>query len=128
LAQLLAGKGASLKPFRRLRNHLEHFDECLDRWIQEFDGHAFFDMNIVTGTKGFPKRAFWRPTDGNFPRFRGEDYDHSELEKVSAFLCSKQHRVTDTQRASSTATNPDAPPKPPVPVSEIPLDGDDDSG
>lgn len=36
-----------LKPFRRLRNHLEHFDERLDRWVREFDGHAFFDMNII---------------------------------------------------------------------------------
>ena len=66
-------------PFRRLRNHLEHFDERLDRWLREFDGHAFFDMNIMTGAKGFPERAFLRALDGEVFRFLGEDYNMTEL-------------------------------------------------
>jgi hypothetical protein len=69
----------NLKPFRRLRNHLEHFDERLDQWVREFDGNAFFDMNIVTGTKGFPKRAFLRALDGDTFRFYGEEYNMTEL-------------------------------------------------
>jgi hypothetical protein len=55
--------GVDLNPFRRLRNHLEHFDERLDRWVKDFDGNAFFDMNIVTGAKGFPEKAFLRALD-----------------------------------------------------------------
>lgn len=43
-----------LKPFRKLRNHLEHFDERLGNWLEKYEGHTFLDMNIVTGTKGFP--------------------------------------------------------------------------
>lgn len=71
-----------LKPFRRLRNHLEHFDERLDRWVREFDGHAFFDMNIMTGAKGFPEKAFLRALDGEAFRFHGEDYNMTELYKT----------------------------------------------
>ena len=41
--------GIDLKPFRKLRNHLEHFDERLDKWISEHGSSAFFDMNIVRG-------------------------------------------------------------------------------
>src|SRR5258706_7932892 len=35
-------RGINLKEFRRLRNHLEHFDERLDNWISNYDGHTFF--------------------------------------------------------------------------------------
>ncbi|WP_334107543.1 hypothetical protein [Methylobacillus sp.] len=68
-----------LKPFRRLRNHLEHFDERLDRWVRDFEGHAFFDMNIVTGAKGFPEKAFLRALDGNTFKFHGESYNMVDL-------------------------------------------------
>ncbi len=71
--------GIDLKPFRRLRNHLEHFDERLDKWVREYDGHAFFDMNIITGAKGFPKKAFLRAVDGDIFKFHGEDYSLTEL-------------------------------------------------
>ncbi|HVO67764.1 MAG TPA: hypothetical protein VMT12_14905 [Syntrophales bacterium] len=71
--------GINLKPFRRLCNHLEHFDERLDRWVREYDGHAFFDMNIVTGARGLPKKAFLRALDGDAFKFHGEDYNMTEL-------------------------------------------------
>ncbi|MGE3979278.1 MAG: hypothetical protein AB7F94_17085 [Nitrospira sp.] len=71
--------GIDLKPFRRLRNHLEHFDERLDQWVREFDGHAFFDMNIMTGAKGFPKKAFLLALDGETFKFMGEDYNMTDL-------------------------------------------------
>lgn len=71
--------GVDLKPFRRLRNHLEHFDERLDRWVREFEGHTFFDMNIITSAKGFPEKAFLRALDGDTFRFHGEDYSMIEL-------------------------------------------------
>ena len=80
---ILAGhvdlSGIDLKPFRRLRNHLEHFDERLDRWVREFDGHAFFDMNIMTDTKGFPEKAFLRALDRKTFKFLGEDYNMTNL-------------------------------------------------
>lgn len=83
--------GIDLKPFRRLRNHLEHFDERLDRWVKEYDGHALFDMNIVTGTKGFPKKAFLRALDGDTFKFYGEDYNMTEL---YASIQEIEHRLT----------------------------------
>jgi hypothetical protein len=69
----------NLKSFRRLRNHLEHFDERLDKWINEFDGNAYLDMNLVKDCKGFPKKAFLRALDGNIYKFYGEDYNLDEL-------------------------------------------------
>ena len=63
-----------LKLVRKLRNHLEHFDERLDRWVSEYDGHTFFDMNLVSNTKGFPKRSFLRALDGYTFKFYGEDF------------------------------------------------------
>lgn len=83
--------GIDLKPFRRLRNHLEHFDERLDRWVKGYDGHAFFDMNIVTGAKGFPKKEFLRALDGDTFKFHGEDYDMAEL---YASILEIEHRLT----------------------------------
>ena len=78
-AQLLGEKidlnGIDLKSFRRLRNHLEHFDERLDGWVENYDGHTFFDRNVVTGTKGFPPKAYLRALDGDTYKFQGEDYD-----------------------------------------------------
>lgn len=79
LAGVVDFSGIDLKQFRRLRNHLEHFDERLDRWVRDFDGHAFFDMNVVTGAKGFPEKAFLRALDGDIFKFHGESYDMSEL-------------------------------------------------
>ena len=66
--------GLDLKPIRKLRNHLEHFDERLDTWIQNHDGSAFFDNNIVTGTKGFPEKVFLRALDGDVYKFYGESF------------------------------------------------------
>lgn len=83
--------GIDLKSFRRLRNHLEHFDERLDRWVKEYDGHAIFDMNIVTGAKGFPKKAFLRALDGDTFKFHGEDYDMMDL---YASILEIEHRLT----------------------------------
>lgn len=74
LANRLNLSNIDLKSFRKLRNHLEHLDERLDMWVAEYDGHAFFDMNIVTGTKGFPKKAFLRALDGKTFLFHGEAY------------------------------------------------------
>lgn len=82
--------GIDLKPFRRLRNHLEHFDERFDKWVSEYDSKPFFDMNLVTGTKGFPKNAFLRALDGHIYKFHGEDYD---LEQLHNALVSIEQRL-----------------------------------
>ena len=63
-----------LKPIRKLRNHLEHFDERLDTWIQNHDGSTFFDNNIITGARGFPEKAFLRALDGDVYKFYGESF------------------------------------------------------
>ena len=77
-AHILSGHvdiaNVDLKPIRRLRNHLEHFDERLDAWIANHDGHAFFDMNIVTGATGFPEKTFLRAIDGDVFKFYGEAF------------------------------------------------------
>lgn len=70
-----------LKKFRELRNHLEHFDERLDNYIKNNENKPFFDMNNLTGTKGFPfsivnvLRAF----DGNNFIFLNEKFNLEEL-------------------------------------------------
>jgi hypothetical protein len=80
---LLAGhidlSDLDLKTFRRLRNHLEHFDERLDMWVAKYDGNAFLDMNIITGAKGFPTKTFLRALDGDIFKFHGEDYPLRKL-------------------------------------------------
>ena len=79
-----------LKACRRLRNHLEHFDERLDNWVERYDGHAFFDRNVVTGATGFPEQAFLRALDGHTFKFHGESYDldalRDTLEKLAEAL------------------------------------------
>ncbi|MFZ5451531.1 MAG: hypothetical protein ACOZF2_06640 [Thermodesulfobacteriota bacterium] len=96
IAPLFSGQAIDLKQFRRLRNHLEHFDERLDKWAKNFSGHAFFDMNIITGAKGFPKKAFLRAMDGQIFRFHGEDYDlnalYSEIEKIERLINNANQR------------------------------------
>jgi hypothetical protein len=79
-----------LKLVRKLRNHLEHFDERLDRWVSEYDGHAFFDMNLITGAKGFPKKCFLRALDGYTFKFYGEDYP---LQRVYSTLIELEARL-----------------------------------
>lgn len=68
-----------LKEIRKLRNHLEHFDERLDKYVKNYKGQAFFDNNIVTGTKGFPKDDYLRAVDGDTYKFYGEDFSLSEI-------------------------------------------------
>lgn len=64
---------------RKLRNHLEHFDERLDGYVKNYEGQAFFDCNIVTGCKGFPEKDFLRAVDGNTYKFYGENFDLAEI-------------------------------------------------
>ena len=96
--RILAGhvdlSSIDLKPFRKLRNHLEHFDDRLDRWVSEYNGEPFFDMNLVTGTKGFPKKAYLRALDGHTYKFHGEDYD---LDKLYAALVVISERLKNAE-------------------------------
>ena len=50
--------------------------------VERYDGHAFFDMNVVTGTKGFPSKAFLRALNGDVFRFHGEDYPLTPLRRA----------------------------------------------
>ncbi|MDO8962469.1 MAG: hypothetical protein Q8R74_12145 [Methylophilus sp.] len=78
-----------LKSIRRLRNHLEHFDERLDKWVSKHDGSAFFDMNVVTNASGFPKNIFLRALDGYTFKFYGEDYQLVEIHESLIVLEAK---------------------------------------
>ncbi|ERH47687.1 hypothetical protein O203_20455 [Ectopseudomonas chengduensis] len=81
--ELLKGIQETIKiemsSIRRLRNHLEHFDDRLDRYVKNYTGQAFFDCNIVTGCKGFPEKDFLRAIDGNTYKFYGENFDLTEI-------------------------------------------------
>jgi len=87
-----------LKQFRKLRNHLEHFDKRLDMWVKNYDGAAFFDMNIITGAKGFPEKAFLRALDGDIFKFHGESYNLKnlieEVEKIEKIIKIYLERLT----------------------------------
>jgi hypothetical protein len=85
LSSRLDLRGIDMKPARRVRNHLEHFDERLDKWISKHYGRPFFDMNIITGSVGFPYDAALRALDGDTLRFMGEEYSLPEmLQEISA--------------------------------------------
>lgn len=96
-AALLVGRidisGVDLKPFRRLRNHLGHFDERLDKWVADCDDHPFFDRNIVTGARGFPAKSYLRALDGNVFKFYGEDYPLESLHNVLGALLARLRAV-----------------------------------
>ena len=94
--------GIDLKPFRRLRNHLEHFDERLDLWVRDYDGHPFFDMNIITGASGFPKKAFFRALDGDTFKFYGESYSMTEL--YASILEIERRLILSGNRSSMLAS------------------------
>jgi hypothetical protein len=79
LAPFLSTLEIDIGPFNRLRNHLEHFDERLDTWIDADDGRPFFDMNIITGSKGFPDHIALRVLDGDVFKFMGEAFDLGAL-------------------------------------------------
>jgi hypothetical protein len=85
----------NLKACRRLRNHLEHFDERLDLWIERYDGHAFFDRNIVTGAKGFPTKMFLRALDGHTFKSHGDDYDLDEIRGTVTQLAERLAAIND---------------------------------
>lgn len=82
-------QGINLKTARRMRNHLEHYDERLDKWIEKHEGHAFFDMNITTGSSGFPYHNALRALDGDTLYFMGETYSISELRDLLTKLDSR---------------------------------------
>src|SRR5450631_181903 len=99
-----------LKPFRKLRNHLEHFDERLDRWVSEYDGKPFFDMNLVTGTKGYPNMAYLRALDGHKYMFHGENYDldylYAALLEISERLKNPRFSGNQVQQEPAKAVPP----------------------
>jgi hypothetical protein len=63
---------------RRLRNHLEHYDERLDSWVEESPRHGFVDRLIGprAGIQGVDDRDVFRLFDpvANLFIFRGESF------------------------------------------------------
>ncbi|RXJ68170.1 hypothetical protein CRV08_07900 [Halarcobacter ebronensis] len=72
------------KIIRKLRNHLEHFDERLDKYVKNYKGQAYFDCNLVTGAKGFPINNCLRALDGDNYIFYGEQFN---IEEIYIELC-----------------------------------------
>jgi len=99
----------NLKTFRRLRNHLEHFDERIDAWIEKYYGCPFFDLNLVTGCIGFPKEQALRALDGHTYLFHGEEYDllelYNELEKVITLVEHTLKHASPRLTAKSTSSS-----------------------
>ncbi len=79
-----------LKPFRRLRNHLEHYETRLDRWLKKNTASNFFDRNIIVGAVNFPFESALRTLDNEVFVFQGERYDldilFDQILKVKAKL------------------------------------------
>ncbi len=71
----------NLNFFREIRNDLEHFDERLDSWIKNAkkDQRPLFDMNLTTGSKGFPMNISLRTLDGNEFYFYEKPYNIDTL-------------------------------------------------
>ncbi|HFU75824.1 MAG TPA: hypothetical protein ENK66_06205 [Arcobacter sp.] len=78
------GVSKKLKTIRKLRNHLEHFDERLDNYVKNYKGQAHFDCNLITGAKGFPINDCLRALDGDNYIFYGEKFN---IEEVYIELC-----------------------------------------
>ncbi len=78
------GIGEKIKTIRKLRNHLEHFDERLDKYVKNYNGQAYFDCNLITGAKGFPINDCLRALDGNYYIFYGEKFN---IEEIYIELC-----------------------------------------
>ena len=99
LKEFIDFAGVDLKMLRRLRNHLEHFDERLDDWVTHYHGEPFFDMNLVDGALDFPEKAFLRAMDGDVFKFYGESYD---LEKLFAQLLEIEKRIPEKWRGNGS--------------------------
>lgn len=52
LRQLLKVGDDSPLASRTLRNHFEHFDERIERWVKQSKRHNFIDRNIFSGGRG----------------------------------------------------------------------------
>ncbi|AWB66393.1 hypothetical protein C2869_08110 [Saccharobesus litoralis] len=73
---------------RKLRNHLEHFDERLDKYVKNYNGQPFFDNNIFTGVKGLPlnKITYLRAIDGDNYLFYGEQFNIKQIYKSVSLI------------------------------------------
>lgn len=70
------------KSFKRLRNHLEHFEERLDAWFYLYVDGPILDMNLAnSGTRGLPEERCLRllKTDENVFVILGEQFDLNDL-------------------------------------------------
>ena len=73
-----------ISTIRKLRNHLEHFDERLDKYVKNYKGQPYFDCNLITGAKGFPVNDCLRALDGDYYIFYGEKFN---IEEIYIELC-----------------------------------------
>lgn len=58
-------------------------------------------MNIVTGAKGFPPKAFLRALDGDTFKFHGEDYPLSLLRQMVDELSIRLNSAIEEKQTSS---------------------------
>ena len=88
-----------LKPFSRVRNHLKHYDDSLDKWIKKHFGKPFFDMNFIKGAKGYPREICLRAFDGKNMIYQNEDYDIYELYEL---LCKIDIDIQNFKKPTTT--------------------------
>ncbi len=81
----LLGRDLEIHKARRLRNHLEHYDERLETWFKKSKVHNYADMNIVprSAIRGIDPKDFLRNLDPNTLRFmfQAEDYELPKLKQ-----------------------------------------------
>ncbi|NJE47332.1 hypothetical protein E3E35_07955 [Thermococcus sp. GR7] len=79
----LLEKELEIHKARRLRNHLEHYDERLEKWFGESKAHNYADMNIMprSAIVGIDPKDFLRNLDPETLHFmfQAEDYDLQKL-------------------------------------------------
>jgi len=79
----LVEKELEIHKARRLRNHLEHYDERLERWFRESKARNYVDLNIMprSAIAGVDPKDFLRNLDPETLHFifQAEEYDLRKL-------------------------------------------------
>ena len=86
---------------RKARNHVQHFDERLDKWVRETGGKIYIDQNVgpYPPIKGANEKEIRRydPITQEFI-FRSEKYEIGALVKAVADLHGRALKLSNTKK------------------------------